>query len=631
MPPRPRHSPPAPARAPAQARTQPGPRSGARGRPHASGAGNGGAEAREVEWQLTAPDLGAVRRWLEQHAQMDDLSIEPLPAQQLHDTYLETEDWRLLRAGFALRLREKGGHVEATLKGLRSARSDLADRREITEPLSGSRGKALARATGPVGTRVRDVAGAKPLRTLFEVWTTRQRFAARSGDGATDLGEIALDEARFARGDGHRRPMVLTRVELEVIGSDPGPLERLARRLCAECGLHPAVENKFAVGLRSASLEPPRDAGPDREAEPPPAVMDAATRAGDFAATLLQRLLREWQACEPAARLGEGQEALHKLRVAGRRMETVLTLFRSCLPPALAKSRPTLKNLVDVLGDVRDVDIRLQAVGVFRDGLPEGDRPALEPLLRHLHSERAQARAAMLRALDANATRHWLETLPEQLARAAAAPASASARHAAALRLVPELIRKRYRKLRKCARRLTRESSMLEFHEVRIRAKKLRYTIEAVAPTYGAPADRMLATLQKLQSKLGTQHDADVLARYLAQLAARPPADFTAATLFMMGRLAQLNGARAGRLGRKFERPWRKVRRRRWKALRSRMQSLRHATRKHHPKAGAAHGGSHRKGSAGSVRPGGRITGSGSSGKLGGAGGMSASPHASRH
>ncbi len=145
--------------------------------------------------------------------------------------------------------------------------------------------------------------------------------------------------------------------------------------------------------------------------------------------------------------------------------------------------------------------------------------------------------------------RHWLDSLPDQLARATATLASASLRNATALAVVPDLIRKRYRKLRKCARRLTPESSMEEFHEVRIRAKKLRYALEVVAPTYAKPADRVIAKLQKLQSTLGTQHDADVLARYLEQLAGHPPADFTAATLFVMGRMAQLQRVGSRPLG----------------------------------------------------------------------------------
>jgi len=277
-------------------------------------------------------------------------------------------------------------------------------------------------------------------------------------------------------------------------------------------------------------------------------------------------------------------------------MDTVLNLFRDCLPSALARSRPTLKSMVDALGSVRDVDIRLEAVAKFRNGLPEGDRPALDPLLRHLESERNGARAAMLRALDAKPTREWLDSLPDQLARAASAAVSASSRNAAALKAVPELIRKRYRKLRQCARRLTRESSLEQFHKVRVRTKKLRYAVEVVAPTYGRPAEKMLAALYKLQSRLGTQHDADVVARYLTHLAIDPPQTFTAATIFMMGRMAEGHATEAVRMGPKVERPWRKVRGRRWKAVRARMRALRKDAREkeksvtrehHHP---AAHG-----------------------------------------
>ena len=538
----------------------------------ANGGGDAAADAREVEWQLTAPDLGVVRRWLDQHHLLDHLSILPRPAQQLHDIYLDTEDWRLFRAGFALRLRAEAGRFEATLKGLHSARSDVADRREITERLSLGGIKALAQATGAVGSRVRDVAGAKRLRPLFEVRTSRQRFAVRSRDPAADVGEVALDEARFSRGSGQRRPMLLTRVELEAIGDDTGPLERLANRLRAECGLSRATENKFAVGLRSASLEPPRTARPDQE--PAPAIMDGATRASDFAIAALRRLHREWQANEPPARLGEGPEPLHRLRVTARRMATIVSLFHACLPAGLRRSRRTLKGLLDTLGIVRDADIRLEAISSFRNRLPEGYRGALDPLLQHLHSERARARATMLRALDAKHTRDWLDTLPEQLTRTPPAASAASLRNAAALTVVPGLIQKRFRKLRKHARRLTAESALTEFHDVRVRAKKLRYALEAVAPTYAKPAAEMLAALHKLQSKLGTQHDADVIALYLTQLASQPPATFTAATLFTMGRMAELHARQAECLGAKAARPWRRMRGKRWRALRSRMREL---------------------------------------------------------
>jgi triphosphatase len=573
MPSRPRHSAPAPGRGTAT---------------------TGASEAREVEWQLAAPDLSVVQGWLDQHPTVDHLTIAPLPAQQLHDTYLDTEDWRVLRAGFALRVREKDGKAEATLKGLRSARTDAADRREISEPVDqlAAKGRAkgaaraLAHATGAVGSRVRDVAGVKPLRTLFEVRTSRHRYAVRRGHPAAPVGEIALDEARFSRADGHRRPMVLTRVELEAAGPDQATLERLAQRLCAECGLHPATENKFAVGLRSASLEPPRLREPGRKAEPVQGAIGSATRPDEFAAAALRRLVEEWRTHEPAARLGEGPEALHALRVTSRRMDTVLSLFGGYLPTALVKSRPKLKVLLDALGDVRDVDIRLETAAEFRSGLPEGDRQAFDPLLRQLELERNAARSSLLRTLDSKAARHWLDTLPDQLMQKASSreSGSRSARNTAALSVVPDLIGKRYRKLRKCARRLTPESSLREHHKVRIRAKKLRYALEIVAPTYGKAAEDMLAALNKLQSKLGTQHDAGVAAAYLTQLAARPPAGFTPQTLFLMGRMAEQLAREAARMGGRIEKPWRRVCRKRWKPLHTRMDALREHARRGHGK-----------------------------------------------
>ncbi len=553
MPPRPRH--PVPAAA-------------------ATAAPSAGGEEREVEWQLAAPDLGVVRRWLEQHPLWEDLRIEPRPTQQLHDVYLDTEDWRLFRAGFALRLRENEGRIEATLKGIRSARNDAADRREISEPLPKGGIKGLGDATGPVGSRVRDVAGVKPLRPLFEVRNSRQRFAVRRGNPAADVGEIALDEARFTRTNGRRRPLVMTRVELEAIGSDSAPLERLAERLHTECGLDPAKENKFAVGLRAASLELPWREEPSPKGELAQPLIDASTRASDFAAAVLQRLLDEWHAHEPAARLGECPEALHALRVTVRRVDTVLCLFGGHLPAAVRKGRPRLKNLLDALGTVRDADIRLEAAARFRDSLPEGSRRMLDPLLRQLESERGEARSTMLRALDAKPSRDWLDSLPAELTRTVSRATSAPPGTAAALAIAPGLIRRRYRKLRKRARRLSPESSLRDYHEVRIRTKKLRYALEIVAATYGRPAEEMLAGLHKLQGKLGAQHDAGAVAQYLQRLATRPPAGFAPETLFTLGAMAERHARKAGRLGGKVEVLWHRVRGKRWKALRSRMRDL---------------------------------------------------------
>src|SRR5579864_8615803 len=123
-------------------------------------------DGREVEWQLACTDLGSVRRWLADHGTIDGLVLEPRSTQQIFDTYLDTDDWRIHRAGFALRIRSESGKSEATLKSLHSASEEMADRRELTEPLQNTESESIRQSGGPVGTRVHAVSGAHPLVPL---------------------------------------------------------------------------------------------------------------------------------------------------------------------------------------------------------------------------------------------------------------------------------------------------------------------------------------------------------------------------------------------------------------------------------------------------------------------------------
>ena len=202
--------------------------------------GSGPESGREVEWQLAATDLGIVRQWLAGHGTIDGLTLEPRSTLQIVDTYLDTDDWRIHRAGFALRVRSESGKSEATLKSLHSAGEGVADRRELTETLENSERESIGKLTGRVGTRVQAVTGEHALRPLFEVRTTRQRHSIRKENEAQPLGEIDLDDTVIAhpRGEPETR---LQRVEVEVLGEDRGAPEiagqDAAWRLCTRGGV----------------------------------------------------------------------------------------------------------------------------------------------------------------------------------------------------------------------------------------------------------------------------------------------------------------------------------------------------------------------------------------------------------
>src|SRR5579859_2545319 len=105
-------------------------------------------DSREVEWQLASNDLASVRRWLDDHGTIDGLRLEPQSTLTISDTYFDTDDWRIHRAGFALRIRSESGKAEATLKSLRSSSTEMANRREVTETLEeGTESASIAHST----------------------------------------------------------------------------------------------------------------------------------------------------------------------------------------------------------------------------------------------------------------------------------------------------------------------------------------------------------------------------------------------------------------------------------------------------------------------------------------------------
>jgi CHAD domain-containing protein len=162
----------------------------------------------------------------------------------------------------------------------------------------------------------------------------------------------------------------------------------------------------------------------------------------------------------------------------------------------------------------------------------------------------------------------WVQkNLQELTSLLAASAASQSSSPELALKAAPELVRRRYRKLRKGADLLTTDSSMEAYHEVRGRVKKLRFALEAVAVIYGKPAEAMLRALRRWQEKLGVQQDAAVANRRLRAIARAPPRGIPPETMFLMGRLVEHYASAAMRARKLSARGYEKVRGR-WKRLR---------------------------------------------------------------
>jgi len=418
----------------------------------------------------------------------DGFKAAPQTARRLRTTYYDTADLRLARWGASLRHRPGEGWTVKLPEGQEGA---LLVRAEHTFPGDGRRPPAEALALVRPFVRTARLSPSARMRTL------RRPVELRDPEGSR-LAEVVDDEVQVL--DGRR---ILARfreleVELDQAG-DTGLLERVVDRLL-EAGAQaaePTPKYLRALGGRERAL------GPE--------VVQPEVAAGASVETLLRhdlaggtlRLFRH----EAGVRTGEDPEAVHQARVATRRIRSTLRTFSKVLDEEWTdRLRADLKWLADLLGEVRDTDVLLERFSEHLAELPAADAKAGRWLLARLAGQRDDARRRLLGAM---ASQKYLVLL-DDLVAAAAAPALLPGADGPAAEVMPALVAKPWKKLRKEVRGAGDDPPDHELHQIRIRAKRARYAAEAVEPVIGKPAGDFADAVAAIQSVLGDHQDAVV-------------------------------------------------------------------------------------------------------------------------
>lgn len=522
-------------------------------------------ETREQEWQFAASGLDEVREWIaRQPAEYSVRRFKPRTTLELHDTYFDSADWMIFRAGFALRLRqareETGAeHVELTLKALDAARDGFAQRAEITESVGNADLAALMTGGSPLAERIRSLVGARALAPLFHANTRRERQQLLEADTDLPLAEVDLDHTSLRTPGGAAREF--TRVEVECLNAEPAVLEPLVEQLRAAAHLEPANESKFRAGLSVAGLDPAT------AWHAPRARIAAATPFEQAVLAVLGRYFDATLRHESQVRLG-GDAAVHEMRVAARHLDVLLKAFANHAPRWAVRSRRVVRALVKALGAVRDCDVQLAWLRTA--GAKSGVAGASTDLLvAKIESDRHAARAGLLALFDAADLREWIHSWQRQFDGVRATDAAARPPAQTTAAFARDLIRAQARKLRKRADRIGHRSSPDDYHEIRLRAKRLRYTLGAFEELYGEAGQDYLRALARLQTVLGDLHDANVRADRFSGYAA---GGLPAVASFALGRLVERDARALDTSRARFPKAYRRVRRRRWRDLQAAME-----------------------------------------------------------
>ena len=437
-------------------------------------------------------------------------ALGPPQRLQVRDTYFDTTDLRLARWGVTVRWRDGVGW---TVKVPHPSNNAAAlDRDEIV--FEGDPGDPPELAVAMVASFTRGT----PLAIVAELVNDRTRRRWHRAD-ETLVAEL-LDDHVVATSLG--QVSRFREVEIELAPDAPSTL--LDDLLKAMALGEPGVAVPKLIRVLGEQAGAPPDVVVSVLGEDPTAaeVIRAAI------ASSVSRLI-----CQvPIARIGVDPEGVHQARVATRRLRSDLRTFGPLLDADWAGLlRAELSWLADELGKVRDADVlggRLRSALAQR---PDIDSGAANALLRALQSQREQHRAALLGHLgDARAIE-----LFEHLTDAAANPRTTPAAERRARKVLPQLVDKSWRRMRRAVEALPGEPTDEELHQIRILAKRVRYATEAVRPAAGRQAAQFAVAAAAIQEALGALNDAAVAEEWLGTVGTRlgGPAAFAA------GRLAQ--------------------------------------------------------------------------------------------
>lgn len=256
---------------------------------------------------------------------------------------------------------------------------------------------------------------------------------------------------------------------------------------------------------------------------------------------------------DPGVRLGTDPEALHRFRVATRRLRSNLRSFAPLLEPGWAGGlKGELVWLDSTVGEVRDADVLLSRLSWTAAELPETDRIQADALLRLLADQRQLGRGALLGALGSSR----YDALIDLLTGTASDPPLAPAPPGLGTRPARELdvLARAWRRLERAVREVGDEPSDQQLHRLRILTKRCRYTAEALAPVAGQGAGRLATRLAGLQAVLGDHQDTVVAEGWLRDAAGkRPEAALPAGELIMLERLKR------ARLRREWPKAWQRA------------------------------------------------------------------------
>ncbi|MEQ1753565.1 MAG: CYTH and CHAD domain-containing protein [Micropepsaceae bacterium] len=416
-----------------------------------------------------------------------------------HAVYFDTQDQALRDAGYILRVRNEGDSYSQTLK--RTFSDDVATRPEFKSEVSTCAPETDSIPDSKTRWKVSQLLKGRALGPVFEITTKRTKLLLSPKRGveieaAFDAGTLSLC------GDDKQTFIPINEFELELLKGSVEDLFASARRLTADLPLTLCLAAKAERGfalLLNATYSPARAQT---------ICLPAGALADDAIAVILGSCLQQFLGNWRTVITTNDVEGVHQMRVALRRFRSAISLLDERQQALIKNQIEAARRFANVLGDARDHDVLLtdiiqpvvegfgnkMEVKVLTDAIVAMRTKSWSKLLDSLRSE--EFRSFVLDWAAVTYRRPWL---------AVSGPDNALALDAYGF--AKKQISHRAHQIAKIALRAD-DLDYRQLHDLRIRLKKLRYTIEFFGSVLSKKmAKRFARRLTKLQLLLGDMND----------------------------------------------------------------------------------------------------------------------------
>jgi CHAD domain-containing protein len=205
-------------------------------------------------------------------------------------------------------------------------------------------------------------------------------------------------------------------------------------------------------------------------------------------------------------------ECVHKMRVTSRRLRAALPLFRFCFPGKEFKEWASqLKKVTRLLADARDLDVQIAFIEQYTKKLNSTtEKACVETLLKDHKDRRKSIQSSIVSGLEKLEASDILQDIRKFCEQTITEQSNATFDSNQVLEKAHWHISFRLDDFLSMEEYVYLENKKLKHHQMRIYAKKLRYTMEAFAPLYRNKLAKEIETITAFQDVLGEMHDCDV-------------------------------------------------------------------------------------------------------------------------